>query len=101
MLNKLIDKAKALFARMIARFGGLHVFAANEDGEAEYVVVHNKREAYDLLREQWIKVSERLPKEDWVSDDKLRYGKDTGETVTHWMLLPEPPKVLNEGNKEA
>jgi hypothetical protein len=63
---------------------------------------------------EWIKVSDRLPykglrvlvctesghlevcfllyEEDWYSDSSGRSMEAMAYTITHWMLLPEPPK---------
>lgn len=69
------------------------------------------RRAYEAgyRQQEWISVSERLPKEGvrvlvWLKGDNRQYTSiDTdrlslkkwvrwGRLVTHWMELPEPPK---------
>lgn len=62
---------------------------------------------------EWVSVEERLPKGitrvlclcqsghievgyydcEWQSDNTFKTFKDRGYVVSHWMLLPEPPKL--------
>lgn len=57
MSSKLIDKAKASLATFVGLLTGqkrgLHVFVANYDGVAEYVIAHNQDEAFAFLTDLW------------------------------------------------
>lgn len=71
----------------------------------------NEQPTADVVpRSEWISVDERLPKEGvrvlvWLKGDGIKYTSiDTdrlslkkwvrwGKLVTHWMPLPEPPKM--------
>lgn len=107
--KKLIDDLEAwrkILDRRVSRFDDM--------------VIHTLPVVFDLVNEQktvaaepkWISVKERLPEDDehylvWCSDNNSRelalyYGdgewltedlENITRVVTHWMPLPEPPKM--------
>lgn len=70
------------------------------------------RELYDdgYRKQEWISVDERLPKQwemvlvfcddiistDFISSTGRWYEHIDHDSVTHWMPLPEPPKMKGE-----
>ena len=89
----------------------LHIKVYDPEVEDEYTVTVARKSRGDKVKMTWIPVSERLPTEKpgrvliWDGDMYIgRYSEFSGtwykgdmcsvggNQVTHWMLLPEPPK---------